>query len=73
MKEEKLKVMKKEEKKRGLFGKDYLMLSAMTIGLLAGAGKAQTVKADTVEKATTEVKAATTATTTTAKHYGCSD
>lgn len=58
--------MKKEEKKRGLFGKDYLMLSAMTIGLLAGAGKAQTVKADTVEKATTEVKAATTATTTTA-------
>ena len=64
--EEKLKVMKKEEKKRGLFGKDYLMLSAMTIGLLAGAGKAQTVKADTVEKATTEVKAATTATTTTA-------
>ncbi|CDR78156.1 Protein of unknown function [Lactobacillus delbrueckii subsp. lactis] len=26
------------------------MLSAMTIGLLAGAGKAQTVKADTVEK-----------------------
>ncbi|KRK25832.1 glycosyl hydrolase family 32 [Lactobacillus delbrueckii subsp. delbrueckii DSM 20074 = JCM 1012] len=45
--EEKLKVMKKEEKKRGLFGKDYLMLSAMTIGLLAGAGKAQTVKADT--------------------------
>ena len=64
--EEKLKVMKKEEKKRGLFGKDYLMLSAMTIGLLAGAGKAQTVKADTVEKAKTEVKAATTATTTTA-------
>ncbi|MCI1707073.1 MAG: glycoside hydrolase family 68 protein [Lactobacillus delbrueckii] len=58
--------MKKEEKKRGLFGKDYLMLSAMTIGLLAGAGKAQTVKADTVEKAKTEVKAATTATTTTA-------
>lgn len=58
--------MKKEEKKRGLFGKDYLMFSAMTIGLLAGAGKAQTVKADTVEKATTEVKAATTATTTTA-------
>lgn len=57
--------MKKEEKKRGLFGKDYLMLSAMTIGLLAGAGKAQTVKADTVEKATTEVKAATTAATTT--------
>ncbi|MFV4922824.1 glycoside hydrolase family 68 protein [Lactobacillus delbrueckii] len=57
--------MKKEEKKRGLFGKDYLMLSAMTIGLLAGAGKAQTVKADTVEKATTEVKAATTATTAT--------
>ncbi|MCD5448208.1 glycoside hydrolase family 68 protein [Lactobacillus delbrueckii subsp. lactis] len=58
--------MKKEEKKCGLFGKDYLMLSAMTIGLLAGAGKAQTVKADTVEKAKTEVKAATTATTTTA-------
>ena len=58
--------MKKEEKKRSLFGKDYLMLSAMTIGLLAGAGKAQTVKADTVEKATTEVKAATTASTTTA-------
>ncbi|MDD1332314.1 glycoside hydrolase family 68 protein [Lactobacillus delbrueckii] len=58
--------MKKEEKKRGLFGKDYLMLSAMTIGLLAGAGKAQTVKADTVKKATTEVKAATTAITTTA-------
>lgn len=58
--------MKKEDKKRGLFGKDYLMLSAMTIGLLAGAGKAQTVKADTVEKATTEVKAATTATTTAA-------
>ena len=58
--------MKKEEKKRGLFGKDYLMLSAMTIGLLAGAGKAQTVKADTVEKVTTEVKAATTAATTTA-------
>ncbi|MFR0540620.1 glycoside hydrolase family 68 protein [Lactobacillus delbrueckii] len=57
--------MKKEEKKHGLFGKDYLMLSAMTIGLLAGAGKAQTVKADTVEKATTEVKAATTATTAT--------
>jgi glucan-binding YG repeat protein len=64
--EEKLKVMKKEEKKRGLFGKDYLMLSAMTIGLLAGAGKVQTVKADTVDKAATEVKAATTATTTTA-------
>ena len=39
--------MKKEDKKRSLFGKDYLMLSAMTIGLLAGAGKAQTVKADT--------------------------
>ena len=58
--------MKKEEKKRGLFGKDYLMLSAMTIGLLAGAGKAQTVKADTVDKAATEVKAANTATTTTA-------
>ena len=58
--------MKKEEKKRGLFGKDYLMLSAMTIGLLAGAGKVQTVKADTVDKAATEVKAATTATTTTA-------
>ncbi|WP_300615995.1 glycoside hydrolase family 68 protein [uncultured Lactobacillus sp.] len=58
--------MKKEVKKRGLFGKDYLMLSAMTIGLLAGAGKAQTVKADTVEKATTEVKTATTATTTAA-------
>ena len=58
--------MKKEDKKRSLFGKDYLMLSAMTIGLLAGAGKAQTVKADTVEKATTEVKAATTATTTAA-------
>lgn len=56
--------MKKEEKKRGLFGKDYLMLSAMTIGLLAGAGKAQTVKADTVEKAATEVKAANTTTTT---------
>ncbi|WP_288747408.1 glycoside hydrolase family 68 protein [uncultured Lactobacillus sp.] len=58
--------MKKEEKKRGMFGKDYLMLSAMTIGLLAGAGKVQTVKADTVDKAATEVKAATTATTTTA-------
>lgn len=58
--------MKKEVKKRGLFGKDYLMLSAMTIGLLAGAGKAQTVKADTVEKATTEVKTATTAATTAA-------
>ena len=53
--------MKKENKKRGLFGKDYLMLSAMTIGLLAGAGKAQTVKADMVDKA-----AAATANTTTA-------
>ncbi|MGM9905563.1 glycoside hydrolase family 68 protein [Lactobacillus sp.] len=58
--------MKKEDKKRNLFGKDYLMLSAMTIGLLAGAGKAQTVKADTVDKATTEVKAATTTAATTA-------
>ena len=62
--------MKKEDKKRSLFGKDYLMLSAMTIGLLAGAGKAQTVKADTVDKAATEVKATNTTTTTAATTTG---
>ena len=58
------KKMKKEEKKRNLFGKEYLMASAVALSLLAGASKTQTVKADTVNNNTdTATKTAAVAAT----------
>ncbi|MST80479.1 glycosyl hydrolase family 32 [Lactobacillus equicursoris] len=57
--------MKKEEKKRNLFGKEYLMASAVALSLLAGASKTQTVKADTVNN-NTDTAAKTTAVAATA-------
>lgn len=64
--------MKKEEKKRNLFGKEYLMASAVALSLLAGASKTQTVKADTVNN-NTDTAAKTTAVAATANTDATTD
>ena len=64
--------MKKEEKKRNLFGKEYLMASAVALSLLAGASKTQTVKADTVNN-NTDTAAKTAAVAATANTNATTD
>ncbi|MDD6387430.1 glycoside hydrolase family 68 protein, partial [Lactobacillus equicursoris] len=64
--------MKKEEKKRNLFGKEYLMASAVALSLLAGASKTQTVKADTVNN-NTDTATKTTAVAATANTNATTD